>query len=91
MKIKTIMMSLALSLSTMAVFASASPSDQKAPLPFSNLTKNLQHSVIVSKPETSVCTVTVKYGRISSTITISCECTTKEACASAYKLATLLL
>jgi hypothetical protein len=71
----------------MAAFTSAKAADQKEISPFSKL----QSSVIVSKPETSTCTVTVKYGKISSTITISCECTTKEACSAAYKLATILL
>lgn len=37
------------------------------------------------------CTVNVKYGKNDITITNTCDCTQKEACDGAYKVATILL
>jgi hypothetical protein len=48
----------------------------------------------IVKKETLVkasCTVTVSYGSTTTKITTSCDCTQKQACDAAYKLATILL
>ena len=90
MKIKTLMMSLVLSIGCLAAFATSSDVTKQEPLPFKSV-HLLKATEIVSKPVVNTCTVTVKYGRTNITITNSCDCSMKEACAGAYRLATILL
>jgi hypothetical protein len=91
MKIKNIMMSIMLTLCSVATFAAPAAVSQQEPLPLKWVNKSLATSVLMQQPATSSCTVVVKFGKITSTVTSSCECTMKEACAAAYKLATILL
>jgi len=91
MKLKTIMMGLALTLCSVATFAASASVSQQEPLPVKWANKSLPASLLIQQPATSSCTVTVKFGKITSTVTSTCECTMKEACAAAYKIATILL
>ncbi|MFN9115722.1 MAG: hypothetical protein ACK5XN_37190 [Bacteroidota bacterium] len=91
MKFKTLIMSITLSIFSIGAFASSMNNAQSEPMPFHQLKASALMESIVSKPTTSTCTITVKIGRISSTVTTTCECTQKEACAAAYKLATIIL
>lgn len=91
MKFKTIMMSLLLSSCVISAFATSGEPNKQEPLPFKSLTSSLQSTEVVAKPLSTSCTVVVKFGKITSTVTSTCDCTMKEACASAYKLATILL
>ena len=90
MKIKTLMMSLALSIGCLAAFASSNDVAKMEPLPFKSV-QLLKTTEIVSKPVTNTCTVTVKYGKTNITITNSCDCSMREACNGAYQIATILL
>jgi hypothetical protein len=90
MKFKTLIMSVMLSTLTIGAFASAVVTNPSEPLPFHQIKAAQALETIVSKPIKSTCTVTVKFGRISTTVNTSCECTQKEACAAAYQLATIL-
>jgi hypothetical protein len=91
MKFKTLMMSFVLSICTVAVFAASASSDNREPLPFKKALQQSEYSVIVSKPVTNTCTVTVAFGKITSTFTATCECTLRDACNAAYKMATILV
>lgn len=91
MKFKTLIMSIMLSSLTIGAFASTVNNVQSEPLPFHQFKAAHSMEAIVSKPATSTCTVTVKIGKISTTVSASCDCTQKEACTAAYKLATIVL
>jgi hypothetical protein len=39
----------------------------------------------------AACQVTVTYGKTTVTISVSCDCTQKDACDAAYKIATIAL
>ena len=91
MKFKTLIMSFMLSAVTIGAFASTVKNVSSEPLPYHQIKAIHAMESIVSKPTTSTCTVTVKIGKISSTVTTTCECTQREACAAAYKLATIIL
>jgi hypothetical protein len=90
MKLKTIMLSLVLSIGSIAAFASSTDVAKFETLPFKP-GQWLKQSAIVSKPVVNTCTVTVKYGKTSITLTNSCDCTMRDACAGAYRLATFFL
>jgi hypothetical protein len=90
MKFKTLTMSIMLSTLTIGAFASSFVAHHSEPLPFHKVKVAKGLETIVSKPLKSTCTVTVKFGKISTTVTASCECTQREACAAAYQLATML-
>jgi hypothetical protein len=91
MKFKTLIMSIMLSTFAIGAFASSVNNVPSEPLPFHSIKGTQSITSIVSKPVTSTCTVTVKIGKIASTVTTTCECTQREACAAAYKLATIVL
>jgi hypothetical protein len=91
MKFKTLIMSMLLSTFTIGAFASSIYNVPSEPLPFHSIKATQSMESIVSKPVTSTCTITVKVGKIASTVTTTCECTQREACAAAYKLATIIL
>ena len=91
MKFKTLIMSVMLSTLTIGAFASSFFAHPSEPLPFYQIKAARALETIVTKPTTSTCTVTVKVGKISSTVTTTCECTQKEACTAAYKLATIIM
>lgn len=85
------MLSFALSFCAAAAFASNAHSASQEPLPYKKAMHLTEHTDIVSKPFSNTCTVTVSFGKISSTFTATCECTLKEACNAAYKMATMLI
>jgi hypothetical protein len=87
MKIKTITMSLAFSLCAMATFALSNVNKKAEPLPFKPIVQAIASAVITQKAEFNKCTVSIKYGKIITTVTASCDCTMKEACEAAFKLA----
>jgi hypothetical protein len=87
MKIKTITMSLAFSLCAMATFAFSNVNKKAEPLPFKPIVQAIASAEITQKAEFNKCTVSIKYGRIITTVTASCDCTMKEACEAAFKLA----
>lgn len=87
MKIKTITMGLAFSLCAMASFASSNVDRKAEPLPFRPIAQIVSSAAIQDKAISNKCTVSIKYGKIITTVTASCECTMKEACEAAFKLA----
>lgn len=91
MKFKTLFMSIMLSTVTIAAFATSVTKPASEPLPFHTMKAARAIENIVGKSTISSCTVTVKIGKVSSTVTTTCDCTQKEACSAAYKLATLIL
>jgi hypothetical protein len=90
MKLKTIMLSLVLSIGSIAAFAASNNVAKLETLPFKSV-QFLKTTEIVSKPVNNTCTVTVKYGKSNITITNTCDCSMKDACAGAYRLATIFL
>lgn len=87
MKIKTITMSLAFSLCALASFAFGNENKKAEPLPFRSIVQSVSSAVITGKAVFNKCTVSIKYGKTITTVTASCDCTMKEACEAAYKLA----
>ncbi len=91
MKIKTLMMGLALSFCSAAAFATSAHAAVSEPTPFRQALSAAENSVIVSKPFSNTCTVTIRFGKVSSTMSATCECTLNEACSKAYALALMFV
>jgi len=89
MKIKTTTMSLVFCLSAMATFAFAAEGAKNEPLPFRSILQSVSSAAITTKAVVNKCTVSIKYGKTITTVTASCECTMREACEAAFKLASI--
>ena len=93
MKVKAVLFGMFLLAGTANAFANSDVKAKKAIKPAK--TENIKF--IESKKEIinpfvkAACTVTVAYGSTTVKISIECDCTQRQACDAAYKLATIAI
>lgn len=91
MKVKSLLIALFLLAGTVTTFARRNVKGKE--VNYSPKTKTAQVAETKKSEDVvqSTCKVTVEYGKTSVSITVTCECTQKESCDAAYKIATIAL